>query len=256
MSAAPPPGQGSGWYLVEQLLTPAAKGPIWRWTGATFSIQITYRFGVTESLEGELMRRAVLLVGGVLLCGHVASAQTGWTPHYLLSPPPPALAVPTLPPPPPSQRIFPVYHWQFDVSYAYFRYYEVPFIIPNTNGFSTSLTYFFWRPFGVEGEFVGTYTTQSGKSARFSFVGGGPHYRYVYVGKFEPWIHVLVGHAHYNFQTPFGKKGAFAFEAGGGFDVRMNNWFSIRAEGDSIVTFFFNLYQVSPKIAGGAVLNF
>ncbi len=200
------------------------------------------------------MRRVLFLLGAGLFCALSAAAQTDWTPHFLLTPPPPALAVP--PPPPPAQNIFPVYPWQFNLSYTYVRFYEVPGLTPNMNGFSASLAHFLWRPFGVEGELTGAYNTQFGQSARFAFVGGGPRVRFVYVGKFEPWAHFVVGHAHYNILTAFGKKGTFAYEAGGGVDLRMNNWFSVRAEGDAIVSYFFNAHQVSPKIAGGMVLNF
>jgi hypothetical protein len=207
------------------------------------------------------MRFAVSVLCAVCFFGLDAFAQMGSTQPLLLTPAPamaPALAAPAKPAPPPPPELFGSYAWQANVSFAYVKFREGPGLSPSMPGFSASFAHYFYfrKQFGVEGELVGGFGSQFGQPARFVFVGAGARYRFPLAGKWEPWTHFVLGHAHQLPQSGLGKQGAFGFEPGGGLDYRMNRWLAARIEGDVITTFFFSKAQTSPKIAGGIVFNF
>ncbi len=205
------------------------------------------------------MRYAPTLLCAVCFFALDAFAQMDSTRPLLLTPVPalasPAPAKPS-PAPPPPPELFGSYAWQANVSYAFVNFHEAPRTTASFNGFSASLAHYFWKPFGVEVEMVGGFGSQFKAPARFVFVGGGARYRFPLVGKWEPWAHFVIGHAHQRPPTDFGKQGAFGLEPGGGVDYRVKSWLSFRIEGDALTTFFFGGAQVSPKIAGGVVFNF
>ncbi|MFY9529222.1 MAG: hypothetical protein WBC04_10775 [Candidatus Acidiferrales bacterium] len=206
------------------------------------------------------MRYALAVLCAVCFFSLDAFAQIGSTQPLLLTPAPAiAPAAPAKPAPsPPPPELFGSYAWQANVSLAYVKFREGPGLSPNMPGFSTSLAHYFYfrKQFGVEGEMVGGFARQFGQEARFVFVGVGARYRFPLAGKWEPWAHFVIGHAHQRPPSPFGKQGAFGFEPGGGVDYRMNKWLAVRIEGDVITTFFFSKAQANPKIAGGIVFNF
>jgi hypothetical protein len=205
------------------------------------------------------MRYALPALCAICFFGLDAFAQTGSTEPLLLNAAPAlAPAAPAKPsPPPPPPELFGSYAWQANVSLAYVKFREGHGLSPNMPGFSASFArYFYFRkPFGAEVELLGGFGSQFGQPARFVFVGGGARYRFPLGGKWEPWVHGVIGHAH---QRPrsFGNQGSFGFEPGGGVDYRITPWLSWRAEGDPIFTHFFSKWQTSPKIAGGIVFNF
>lgn len=155
------------------------------------------------------------------------------------------------------QSVFVNYNWQAYFGYTFFRFYEVPGRQVNTNGFNYSMVYYLKNWVGLDGEFAATKTSQSGINGWFLFGGGGPRFRWSGPRGIELWGHVLFGYSHFTPQTPFGKQGAFAFEAGGGGDVNIfrTRW-ALRVGADMVGSHYFGTYQYSPKAFAGVVYKF
>src|SRR5665213_16437 len=118
--------------------------------------------------------------------------------------------------------------WQIAMGYQYNRDNLIgsPF---NTHGLNVSMTRFFGRWLGVEGQlgtgFFGTTgdtTVPPNLDAKSVFVGAGPRLAWRTRSRYEPWAHLVVGLEHYRFSQTAGVLGsnnALAGAAGGGLDI-------------------------------------
>ena len=142
------------------------------------------------------------------------------------------------------------------VEYNWTGYNEFPNNQVSMNGFVGSISWFFFRDVGVEGQLAGGVGNTDGYTAKFVFLGAGVHARFENDTRFQPWVHALVGHVHFLPQTPYGSQGALGWEAGGGLDYHMLNWLSLRVGADALGSELFGTQQVSPMVHGGVVFNF
>lgn len=173
------------------------------------------------------------------------------------------LATPALPQGPGGSRggetvsIYQHYSWQFAIGYTFFRFYEVPGVTKNLNGFTYSMGYYFKDWVGVEGELTGGLGSLAGQTAEFVFGGGGPQVRWSLPRRVEVFAHGLAGHAHFTPRTPFGGEDTFAYELGGGIDITAHHRrLAYRLGVDMLGTQFFHTSQFSPKLTTGIVLKF
>lgn len=152
--------------------------------------------------------------------------------------------------------VFETYSWQAYVGYSFLRFYELPHITQNMNGFNYSMVYYFKNWFGLDGEFAGTHATQSDFSSWFLFGGGGPRFRWSARRGIEVWAHTLIGYSHFTPQTAAGNQHALAYELGGGVDLPFKPRWAFRIEADAMGTRYFSTYQFSPKASVGLVFRF
>jgi hypothetical protein len=169
---------------------------------------------------------------------------------------PTALANPNPPEPPQGvYGVFPKYDWEVSAGYTFLRFYEVPGVSENANGAYGSVVYYLKDWIGAEGEVNAAFGTLSGSTCHFALPAGGVRLRWPLSGGIEIWGHALAGVSNLS-QTPYGKSTAFAYEAGAGVEIRTHRRWAYRIEGDAVGTFFFNTYQVSPKVSAGVVYKF
>jgi hypothetical protein len=90
--------------------------------------------------------------------------------------------------------VFQTYAWQAYVGYTFFRFYELPGLTENMNGFDINMVYYFKNWVGAEGDFSATHATQNDISSWFAFGGGGPRFRWSARRGLEVWAHALVGY--------------------------------------------------------------
>ncbi len=155
--------------------------------------------------------------------------------------------------------------WQVALGYQYNRDNLIgsPF---NTHGLNISVTRFFGRWFGVDGQmgtgFFGTTgdtTVPPNLDAKSFFVGAGPRLAWRTRSRYEPWAHLVVGLEHYRFSQTAGVLGsnnALAGAAGGGLDIYLLPHVAVRAEADAVGSRFFSTNQRSFQIVGGVVFGF
>jgi hypothetical protein len=180
-----------------------------------------------------------------------ASTVTGLTPSTPLS------LMPATPAPPQDvASVFQTYAWQAYFGYTFFRFYELPNITQNMNGFNYGMVYYFNNLIGVEGEFDATHGRQSGASSWFVAGYGGPRVRWAARRGIELWAHALIGYSHFTPQTAAGSQHALAYEFGGGADLPFHPRWAIRVSGDAVGTRYFSTYQFSPKGSVGLVFKF
>lgn len=150
------------------------------------------------------------------------------------------------------------YRFQLAASYAFVRFRSSAFSA-NMSGLNTALTYYTNEWFAVEGSvtaaFAGTPSGFSKGLAKYLFYGGGPHVAYRN-GRWEPWLHALLGGVHVQPQTPAGSRNAFAFELGGGMDWRKNPVLAVRAEADWARSQLYSQGQNNFQISAGVVFHF
>jgi hypothetical protein len=153
--------------------------------------------------------------------------------------------------------VFPEYQFEIYAGYTYFRFYAVPNVTLNMNGFNFAMAYYFRDWMAADGEFVATFGSQSGESTKFAMGMGGVRFRWTGPRGLELWAHGLAGGSHFLPQTPYGSQEALGFEAGGGVDViPPHRRVGIRLQGDMVGTRYFGTYQYSPKISAGVVYKF
>jgi hypothetical protein len=238
------------------------------------------------------MRYAAFLLGLVVLGAGNAGAQLNAS-NYTLTPPPttapnaiisepaapltaslaPSLSASLAPAPmadPASLSLFPPaapkpqdvtsvfqnYAWQAYVGYTFMRFYELPSITKNTNGYNFGIVYYITNHWGADGEFQGTYLHQAGTDGWFLFGGGGARFRWALPRNMEIWAHGLGGWSHFTPQTAAGNQQAPAFEVGGGLDIAFKARWSVRFSADCVGTRYFETYQFSPKGSAGVVFKF
>jgi hypothetical protein len=157
-------------------------------------------------------------------------------------------------------------NWQFAVGYQYNRInlLGTPF---NTNGINLTVTRYFRRWFGVDGQVgiglwgdTGTTTNPPNLGAHSVFVGGGPRLALRGSRRIEPWVHALVGLQNFRFtQTaagPLGSNHGLGMVGGGGADFALNPHLAVRVEADFLETRLFSAYQRHFQMVGGFVVNF
>jgi hypothetical protein len=173
-----------------------------------------------------------------------------------LSMPAPAAAA-TPAPPQDVYGVFQTFPMEVYFGYTFYRFYEVPSITQNLNGFNLSMQYFIKDWFGLDGEFMSTWGSQSGVTAHGCFGGGGPRFRWAAGRGIEVWGHGMIGGACFNPQTPYGATHALAYQLGAGIDINAHHhrW-AYRFSGDMVGTTFYNTYQYSPKFSAGIVFKF
>ncbi len=150
--------------------------------------------------------------------------------------------------------------WQLGFGYQY-QHYKALGQSFHTNGFNTDFTRYMNNWLGIEGTAVmgfGHTSTTPSLVAKSFFVGGGPHVTVHNIGRFEPWVHVLVGWQHFRFtQTAtIGSNSALGIMGGGGLDFKVGPRAFWRIQGDYIGTRFQSAMQTNYSIGTGLVLNF
>jgi hypothetical protein len=157
--------------------------------------------------------------------------------------------------------------WQISIGYQFNRFNmplqkTVPAFTVNDNGLDVSFTRFFLRWGGLEGEAAagfGSGSVPQIASAKSVFVGGGPRFAYRGHGRFEPWVHTLIGLEHFRFTqtaTAYGSNNSLAFIGGGGVDIHMNARTAFRVQADYLGTALFSRGQANWQIGAGVVFNF
>jgi hypothetical protein len=163
------------------------------------------------------------------------------------------------PPEPPQgvYGVFPASVWEASAGYTFVRFYEVPGVAEDANGVNASLVYYLKDWIGAEGEVFVAFGTLSGSTSHLLLGAGGPRLRWSASRGIELWGHALAGFSILSPQMPYGKGHAFGYEAGAGVDINAHHhrW-AYRIEGDAVGTFYFNTYQVSPKVSLGVVYKF
>lgn len=155
------------------------------------------------------------------------------------------------------QSVYETYRWQAYVGYEYLRFYEVPAITKNSNGFMYSMVYYLKDWIGLDGELNATHLSQYNTGGWFLLGAGGPRFRWSAPRGLEVWGHVMGGYSHFKPETSFGADHAPAFEVGGGVDIAAHRGrLSYRVEADMVGTRYFSTYQYSPKVSVGVVFKF
>jgi hypothetical protein len=129
-------------------------------------------------------------------------------------------------------------------------------------GFQANVTRYFNNWFGLEGAAIigfGHTGANASQDAKSLFLGGGPHLSMHNSGRFEPWVHVMIGLEHFRF-TQAGAIGSNSFDAimaGGGVDYKIGAvpifW---RVQGDFIGTSIGSSMTKNYSFGTGLVLNF
>jgi hypothetical protein len=145
--------------------------------------------------------------------------------------------------------------FQAYVGYAWTRFTGIPNNPLELNGFTATFTGYV-HGIGIEGELGGELGNVRNETAKQSFLGIGPHYRLGDTSRFQPWVHALVGRAHFFPVGLEGGQGGFGWEAGGGVDYRFSHLLSFRAGVDALGSVIASSSQVGPKVHAGVVFNF
>jgi len=195
--------------------------------------------------------RSFVLCVGFLLCAAVGAAAQDRAGEFSLQTSEGAGA-------PPFAAGFASTRWQLDAGYQFneinIRGAFAPF---STSGVNASITRYFSRVLGIEGEAgIGFGAAAPGAGTWSIFVGVGPHFALRTNRRFEPWVHGLLGVEHFSFgKLPFPLT-TTAWIAGGGLDYRFHSGWVWRAEADYLGMHFGNAYQRNLQIVGGVVWNF
>jgi hypothetical protein len=210
------------------------------------------------------MPKFLALCGAVLLFSVAAPARDD---SNSVTPPPTSEATPASPP---QYSSFNLPRWQVGVNFNYIRF--SPGNGLNMYGFNTSVAGYANDWFGLEGNVGANFgTTPSGGGSgpfsagnvptRLILYGGGPHLAYRHDQKFEPWVHALLGGAHFRFSqtgpptASLAKTNAFAYTLGGGLDFKLGPHFACRSEVDFLGTRFFSTWQKSVQVQTGLVFK-
>jgi len=234
------------------------------------------------------MRRIALLSGAILILASNAAAQVNPARSPFAGSPRPALTATTTAadalfafspaagaaiaapepgafassaPAEPPQGVYGVfqnYDWQVYAGYTFLRFYELPNLTQNMNGFNLAMAYY---PRGgwiaADGELVGAFGSQAGVTSKFVLGMGGVRFRWSAPRAVELWVHGLAGGSHLTPQTPYGSQSAFGYEVGGGMDLKgRHHRMAYRLQAGMVGTRYFGTYQYSPKISAGIVYKF
>lgn len=149
------------------------------------------------------------------------------------------------------------FNWQAYLGYTFVHFNEGFGLAANRNGFNYSVVYYFRDWIAADGEFMATFGKQGGQNSWLLFGGGGPRFRWSAPRGLELWAHALAGISHFTPQTPFGKQEAFAYELGGGVDIKAHHQrLAYRLGVDMLGSRYFGNNQFSPKVSAGVVYKF
>jgi hypothetical protein len=150
------------------------------------------------------------------------------------------------------------YNWQAYAGYTHFVFYEIPGVTGNLNGFNMSLVFYpHGGHFAGDGEFMAAFAPNGSVNTTMTLGMGGARYRVDAGRGIEIWGHGLVGVAHFSPQTAYGGQNAFAFDVGGGVDLKPRHGrIAYRAQVDMVGTRFFGTHQYNPKVSVGIVYRF
>ena len=207
------------------------------------------------------MRKSLLLCGAVLLSSVAAVAQSDISTVAASS------SATALPASPQVSSRGELTDWQISIGYQFNRFNmplqkTVPAFTVNDNGLDVSFTRFLLSWGGLEGEAAagfGSGSVPQIASAKSVFVGGGPRFAYRGHGRFEPWVHTLIGLEHFRFSqtaTAYGSNNSLAFIGGGGVDIHVNARTAFRVQADYLGTALFSRGQTNWQIGAGVVFNF
>jgi hypothetical protein len=163
--------------------------------------------------------------------------------------------------PPSVYKVYQQYDWQIYAGYSFYRYYVTskPNITENMNGLDLGIVFFFPKVdwFGIEGQYVGAYSSLFGERSQFDFGSGGVRFRWPLPRGLIIWIHGMGGWSRLTPQTAFGPQNAWGYEVGGGLDIGPpHKRFGYRVEADLVGTRYFGTYQDSPRIAAGVFFRY
>ena len=211
------------------------------------------------------MRKLLLLCGVVLLSSAAAVAQSD------LSTIAATAAATALPASPQVSSRAELTDWQISIGYQFNRFNmplqktgnsTVAAFTVNDNGLDVSFTRFLLSWGGLEAESAAGFGSGSAPqitSAKSIFVGGGPRFAHRGHGRYEPWIHTLIGLEHFRFSqtaTAYGSNSSLAFMGGGGVDIHMNPRAAFRVQFDYLGTDLFKAGQTNWQVGAGVVFNF
>ncbi|MGC1483899.1 MAG: hypothetical protein WA789_08905, partial [Candidatus Acidiferrum sp.] len=147
------------------------------------------------------------------------------------------------------------YRWQLAIGADWLRFRSSIFNA-SAVGIDSSVTYFTNEWLGIEGNIATGFAPQifDREHVKLLIYGAGPKIAWRQ-HKWEPWVHAIVGGAHEQPQTAGNSRNAFAVEAGGGADYRINPRFSGRLEADWVHTSFFSQSQNNFKLMAGVVFH-
>jgi opacity protein-like surface antigen len=148
------------------------------------------------------------------------------------------------------------YRWQLGIGVDWLRFRSSIFNA-SAVGVKSSVTYFLNDWLGVEGAVSGTFAPEilDREHVKVLVYGGGPKIAWR-ERKWEPWAHAILGGSHEQPQTAGNSKNAFAIEAGGGADYRINPRLSGRLEADWVRTTYFSQSQNNFELTAGVVFHF
>jgi len=106
---------------------------------------------------------------------------------------------------------------------------QVPGSSEGFNGWNASLTGYFTRHLGIEGNFGGGYDTSDGVSTHVYTYTGGPVFA-VHADRLKPFVHALFGGIHITGSSSglSVSQTGFTMMFGGGIDAALNRTFAIR----------------------------
>ncbi len=123
----------------------------------------------------------------------------------------------------------------------------------NTSGWEASLAYKFTPYVAVVGDVTGNYGTlfQKSMNAHNYYIGG----QIMLPSRYSPFVHVLLGGMRVS--IPGVAHTAFSTEWGGGLDIRVNHYLSVRAiEADVVTGTAKSLTSEDGHITAGIVFHF
>jgi hypothetical protein len=164
---------------------------------------------------------------------------------------------PAEPPPQGVQGVFEKYSYDAYIGYTFFRFYEVPGINSNMDGFNGSFVYWYRDRIGIDSEVFATYGSQPGQNSWLTTGGIGPRIRWIKPKGIDLWAHALFGGSYITPATPYGGQGSVTGVFGAGADLNGHHrHMAIRVAVDGVATHFFGTFQFSPKVSAGIAYKF
>jgi opacity protein-like surface antigen len=197
--------------------------------------------------EGHPKMRRVLLLCGAILCLSVTAAAQDAAVSFDANGSATESAAPI------SFQFEGRTPWQLGAGYQYQHLKPLGQTF-HTNGYNVNITRFLNDWVGVEGTAImGFGSSSTGIHTKSLFIGGGPHAAINEHGRFEPWVHGLIGLEHV--RTAVADSG-LGFIGGGGVDFKIGPRLYWRVQGDFIGTRFNGFMQSGYSFGTGVILNF
>ena len=125
----------------------------------------------------------------------------------------------------------------------------------NMNGWEAGGAFKFIGPLSLAADFSGTSGSLSGANAHLQTYLVGPQVRFP--GPISPFAHFLFGAAHEAISAGGPTQNAFATAIGGGIDLKLLPFISVRPiQFDYLLTRFNSSNQHQPRVSAGIVLRF